>query len=90
MIEFLFHPKLAEHEQFATLAEEAHQRLYGEILPTFNKVILATARHAGILNWLRAVYLIKWRPPVNSDLMQTMDRILDPLIEQLKAHVSKS
>lgn len=90
IIEMMFHPDAVQDDRFAEFAEEMQKGLYGEVLPTLDLIIVKTARHAGIAEWLRALYMIRVKPPVNDEVRSATDRFMSSFIEQLKTHTDQS
>lgn len=89
MIETLFHPEAIQDDRFAAFAHETQQNLYEELLPTLDLVVVRTAKHVGIATWLRALYLIKYKPRISKDVRTMTDRFMNSLAEQLKTQAGE-
>lgn len=85
VIEMAFHPHTIEDERFAEFAHRAHEDLYEEVLPVLDDAIISTARHAGLVDWGRALYHVRVRPPVSSEVRTVVDSLLGSIVEQVKA-----
>lgn len=89
MFETLLHPEAIQDDRFATFAHETQQHLYEDLLPTLDLVVMRTAKHVGIATWLRALYLIKYKPRISKDVRTMTDRFMSSFIEQMKTHAGE-